>query len=80
LSRFRYDPSPYLCRIWKNYPRSYKADYTRADGIAGYARIARYTLEFLEGYLKHDAQAMAFLKMTAEVGVPPPTKTAVYTN
>ena len=38
----------------------------------GYAWIARYTLEFLNAYLKHDAQAMAFLKKTpAEVGVPP---------
>jgi tetratricopeptide (TPR) repeat protein len=38
----------------------------------GYAWIARYTLEFLDTYLKHDAEAMAFLKKTpAEVGVPP---------
>src|SRR6202451_830441 len=55
--------------IWKNYPSSHKADYSRADGIVGYAWIARYTLEFLNAYLKHDAQAMAFLKKTpAEVG------------
>jgi dienelactone hydrolase len=59
-------------RIWKNYARSHKADYTRADGMVGYAWIARYTLEFLDAYLKRDAQAMAFLKKTpAEVGVPP---------
>ena len=58
--------------IWKNYPRSHKADYSRADGMVGYAWIARYTLEFLDAYLKHDEQAMAFLKKTpAEVGVPP---------
>jgi tetratricopeptide (TPR) repeat protein len=58
--------------IWKNYPASHKGDYSRADGIVGYAWIARYTLEFLNAYLKHDAQAMAFLKKTpAEVGVPP---------
>ena len=58
--------------IWKNYARNHKGDYSRADGIAGYAWIARYTLEFLDAYLKHDAQAMAFLKKTAaEVGVPP---------
>jgi dienelactone hydrolase/predicted negative regulator of RcsB-dependent stress response len=57
---------------WKSYPRSHKADYTRTDGIVGYAWIARYTLEFLDAYLKHDAQGMAFLKKTpAEVGVPP---------
>jgi len=58
--------------IWKYYPSSQKADYSRADGIVGYAWIARYTLEFLDAYLKHDAEAMAFLKKTpAEVGVPP---------
>ena len=58
--------------IWKSYPRHRKADYSRADGIVGYAWIARYTLEFLNAYLKHDAEAMAFLKKTpAEVGVPP---------
>jgi tetratricopeptide (TPR) repeat protein len=40
--------------------------------MVGYAWITRYTLEFLDAYLKHDAQAMAFLKKTpAEVGVPP---------
>jgi len=58
--------------IWKDYPSSRKGDYSRADGIVGYAWVARYTLEFLDAYLKHDAQAMAFLKKTpAEVGVPP---------
>jgi dienelactone hydrolase len=58
--------------IWKSYPRHRKADYSRADGIVGYAWIARYTLEFLDAYLKQDAEAMAFLKKTpAEVGVPP---------
>jgi dienelactone hydrolase/predicted negative regulator of RcsB-dependent stress response len=56
---------------WKGYARSHKADYSRADGIVGYAWVARYTREFLDAYLKHDAQAMAFLKETpAEVGVP----------
>src|SRR5580704_6782478 len=58
--------------IWKSYPRHHKADYSRADGIVGYAWIARYTLEFLDAYLKQDEEAMAFLKKTpAEVGVPP---------
>ena len=34
--------------------------------------VARYTLEFLDAYLKHDAQVRAFLKKTpAEVGVSP---------
>jgi tetratricopeptide (TPR) repeat protein len=58
--------------IWKSYLRHRKADYSRADGIVGYAWIARYTLKFLDAYLKHDAEAMAFLKKApAEVGVPP---------
>ena len=58
--------------IWKDYASSRKGDYSRADGIVGYAWITRYTLEFLDAYLKHDTQAMAFLKKTpAEVGVPP---------
>jgi len=58
--------------VWKGYPSSHKFDYSRADGIVGYAWVARYTLEFLDAYLKHDAPAMAFLKRTpAEVGVPP---------
>ena len=58
--------------IWADYPRSHKADYSRADGIVGYAWVTRYTLQFLNAYLKHDLQAMEFLKKTpAEVGVPP---------
>jgi tetratricopeptide (TPR) repeat protein len=58
--------------VWKNYPSNHKADFSRADGIVGYAWVARYTLKFLDAYLKHDAEAMAFLKKTpADVGVPP---------
>jgi tetratricopeptide (TPR) repeat protein len=58
--------------IWKGYLSNHRADYSRADGIVGYAWVARYTLEFLDAYLKHDAQAMPFLKKTpSEVGVPP---------
>ncbi|HEY1744060.1 MAG TPA: CocE/NonD family hydrolase [Granulicella sp.] len=57
--------------IWKGYAKNRKGDYSRADGIVGYAWIARYTLEFLDAYLKHDTTAMAFLKKTpAENGVP----------
>ena len=57
--------------IWKGYPESRKGDYSRADGTVGYAWVAKYTLEFLDAYLKHDASAMAFLKKTpAENGVP----------
>jgi dienelactone hydrolase len=58
--------------IWKYYPANRKGDYSRADGIVGYAWLARYTLEFLDAYLKQDARAMEFLKKTpADVGVPP---------
>ena len=57
--------------LWKNYAKNRKGDYSRADGIVGYAWVARYTLEFLDAYLKHNATAMAFLKKTpAENGVP----------
>jgi dienelactone hydrolase/predicted negative regulator of RcsB-dependent stress response len=57
--------------VWKGYAADHKADYDREDGITGYAWIARYTLQFLDAYLKHDAAAMAFLKKTAaENGVP----------
>jgi hypothetical protein len=58
--------------IWKHYSENRKGDYSRADGIVGYTWVARYTLEFLDTYLKHDATAMGFLKKTpAENGVPP---------
>jgi tetratricopeptide (TPR) repeat protein len=58
--------------IWKHYPGDRKGDYSRADGIVGYGWVARYTLEFLDAYLKHDEAAMAFLKKTpAENGAPP---------
>jgi tetratricopeptide (TPR) repeat protein len=56
---------------WKHFPQEQKADYGREDGITGYAWVARYTLEFLDAYLKHDPAAMAFLKRKpAENGVP----------
>ena len=57
--------------VWKDFAEGQKADYGREDGIPGYAWVARYTLEFLDAYLKHDAAAMAWLKKTpAENGVP----------
>ena len=59
-------------RFWKRFPTMQKADYGRADGMAGFGWVARYTLRFLDAYLKHDAGAMEFLKKTpAENGVPP---------
>jgi dienelactone hydrolase len=47
------------------------ADYSLEDGMASYNWMARYTLEFLNAYLKHDDTAVLFLKRTpAENGVP----------
>jgi dienelactone hydrolase/predicted negative regulator of RcsB-dependent stress response len=57
--------------IWKEFPAAQKADYGREDGITGYAWVARYTLKFLDAYLKHDSAATAYLTKTpAENGVP----------
>lgn len=57
---------------WKYFAESRKGDYSRADGTVGYGWVARYTLAFLNAYLKHDTEAMQFLKKTpAENGVPP---------
>jgi len=50
--------------VWKSFPEQAIADYDRADGIAGYAWIARYTVHFLDAYLKRDAAAMAWIKKT----------------
>lgn len=57
--------------VWKHSKDQLKADYGREDGIPGYAWVTRYTLAFLDAYLKHDAAAMAWLRKTpAENGVP----------
>jgi tetratricopeptide (TPR) repeat protein len=65
--------------IWKRYPDRRKGDYSREDGITGYAWISRYTLNFLNAYLKHDAGALVFLKKTAaENGAPPHLLTAKF--
>lgn len=57
--------------VWKEFPDAHNADYGREDGIPGYAWVARYTVHFLDAYLKHDAEALAYLKKTpAENGVP----------
>jgi tetratricopeptide (TPR) repeat protein len=56
---------------WKSFQDWQKADYGREDGITGYAWMARYTLQFLDAYLKHDTAAMLHLKKTpAENGAP----------
>jgi tetratricopeptide (TPR) repeat protein len=48
-----------------------KGDYDRGDGIVGYAWMARYTLQFLSAYLRHDADALAFLtRAPVQNGVP----------
>jgi dienelactone hydrolase len=54
-------------KTWKRFydpqsPLRQKADYERKDGITGYAWVARYTLNFLDAYFKHDATAMSFLR------------------
>ena len=47
------------------------ADYSLDDGAVSYNWTARYAVEFLNAYLKHDATAMLFLKRApAENGVP----------
>jgi tetratricopeptide (TPR) repeat protein len=56
---------------WKDFPDAQNGDYSREDGVTGYAWVARSTLNFLDAYLKHDAEAMAWLKKApAENGVP----------
>ena len=63
--------------FWKG--SELKEDYTRADGMTGYAWVARYTVHFLDAYLKHDASAMAWLKRTpVENGAPSHYLTAKY--
>ncbi len=63
--------------IWKQYANNHKADYTRVDGTAGYAWMARYTLSFLDAYLKQDPSAVAFLRRSPrENGAPPHLLTA----
>jgi dienelactone hydrolase len=47
------------------------ADYSLEEGAESYNWMARYTKEFLDAYLKHDAAATRFLGRTpAENGVP----------
>jgi hypothetical protein len=47
------------------------ADYSLEDGAKSYNWMARYVLEFLDAYLKHDQAASEFITHTpAENGVP----------
>jgi dienelactone hydrolase len=49
-----------------------QGDYGPEEGVAGYGWVARYSLRFLDAYLKHDASAASFLRQTpAASGVPP---------
>jgi tetratricopeptide (TPR) repeat protein len=58
--------------FWKyDFAQTQEGDYGRQDGAVGYAWVARYTREFLDAYLKGDAQALKFLKnRPSENGVP----------
>jgi pimeloyl-ACP methyl ester carboxylesterase len=57
--------------VWNRFPNSQNADYAFEDGIPGYGLIAKYTLMFLDAYLKHDAKGMEYLKKTpAENEIP----------
>lgn len=59
-------------RLWQyEFANMQQGDYTREDGVIGYAWVARYTREFLDAYLKHDTSAMKFLEnKPAANGVP----------
>ncbi len=60
--------------VWKKV--SLKNDYGLEDRVPGYALIARYTLQVLNGYLKHEAEGVNYLKQSpAEHGVPAHTIT-----
>ena len=64
---------------WTDYSQFAAADYGREDGIVAYGWVARYTLAFLDGYLKHDTTSMAFLRKTpSENGVPRHVMTVNY--
>jgi pimeloyl-ACP methyl ester carboxylesterase len=56
---------------WQEIPAIWRGEYTREDGIVGYAWVARYTLAFLDVYLKHDSAALAFLRNTPEENAVP---------
>lgn len=57
--------------LWKKFFPTLADNSAREDGITGYAWVARYTLEFLDAYLKHDSKALTFLRRApADNGVP----------
>jgi tetratricopeptide (TPR) repeat protein len=65
--------------VWKNFAEQEKGDYGREFGMPGYAWDARYVLRFLDAYLKHQPEALAWLKKSpAENGAPPHLLTATF--
>jgi dienelactone hydrolase len=57
--------------LWKYYADSIPVDFWREDGSIQFGWVSRYTLAFVDAYLKHDANALAYLKKKpAENGVP----------
>jgi dienelactone hydrolase len=58
-------------KFWEyEFPGLQVADYGREDGIIGYSWVARYTREFLDAYLKHNASGLKFLKSKPSEIVP----------
>ncbi|WP_157467995.1 hypothetical protein [Edaphobacter aggregans] len=51
-------------RLRREGPQFIPADYSLEEGAVSYNWMARYTLEFLNAYLNHDAAALLFLKRT----------------
>jgi hypothetical protein len=65
--------------VWVDFSKFQKADYDREDCQVEYGWVARYTLAFLDSYLKHDREALAFLERTpSENGVPKHFMTVSY--
>ena len=62
--------------VWKDFfdpefPDRQRAGYGREEGMVGYGWVARYTLAFLNAYLKQDAAGMAYLnRQPVDNGVP----------
>ena len=59
-------------RYWQaDFPNRAETDITREDGLVGYQWVVRYTLKFLDAYLKRDPAATAFLMRSPDQnGVP----------
>jgi dienelactone hydrolase len=61
--------------MWWQLPRvmpTMQGDYGRQEAMTEYGWMARYTLQFLDGYLKHDANAMKFLQRSPATNDAPP--------